>query len=123
MISAKRTFYMLFGFLFPFIWAYHAAGFVGYLYRPIQIIAGTESKIWPSFITTLIFYAMVIFLIEKTSRPQKREFTPEWHTLHQQQPSGRESFSQDHCTEKGQDQPHHQESSNGQEESSQETDL
>lgn len=122
MTSLKRTFYMLFGFTFPFFWAYHASGVADFLYRPIQFIAGTESRIWPAFITTFILYMGTIIMIQTVTRPKKRAFTPELHTLRQQPLSGRESSLKGHCTEKGQDQPHHQGSSIDQEEFSPKTD-
>ncbi len=105
---------MLLGFTFPFFWAYHAGGLAEFLYKPIQAITGSESKLWPSFITASLLYVAIIILIEMGSRPRRKRLTPEWHTHHQQPQSGHESFSPDHYIEKGPDQQHHQELSNDQ---------
>ena len=113
---------MLLGFTFPFFWAYHAGGFADFLFRPIQIIVSTESKIGPSFFTAFLLYAVFIFGIEFLSRPRKRTLSPELHTLHQQPQPDHESSSPDHCTETEQDLPHHPASSDGPEESSPKTD-
>lgn len=113
---------MVLGFTFPFFWAYHAAGFADFLFWPLQVITSSESKIWPSFITTSILYVGTIVLIELISRPKKRTFTPELHNLHQPPQPDHESFSPGHYTEKVQDQRHHQELSSDQGESSPKTD-
>ena len=83
MTSLKRTFYMLLGFTFPFFWAYHAAGFADFLFKPIQLVTSTKSAIWPSFITAFLLYTLLIIVIEFVFRPKRHTFTPEWPDLSQ----------------------------------------
>jgi hypothetical protein len=73
----RRSFYMLLGFSFLFYWGFHMEGFADLLYRPIQVIASTESTMWPSFITAFLTYAGLIVLIERLWRG-RADFTNEW---------------------------------------------
>lgn len=84
MSLARRGFYMLLGFSFPFYWGFHMEGFANLLYRPIQVIAATESTIWPSFITAFLTYVGLIVLIERMCG-RGADFTDEWDD-HRQPP-------------------------------------
>jgi hypothetical protein len=121
MSHIKRIFYMLLGFSFPFYWMFHATGFADIFYKPIQLVASTESTIWPSFITASLMYVGLVVLIERLYG-RRENFNPELHNLHQQPLFDHESFLQDHYKEKELDPQHPQESSADQEESAPKTD-
>jgi len=64
----RQSFYLFLGFTFPGFWIFHAGGFWSMLYRPIQVITGSEATGWPSFITTSLVYLTSIFIFECSYR-------------------------------------------------------
>lgn len=71
----RKAFYLLVGFSFPGFWIFHAGGLWSVLYKPIQMITGSEATGWPSFITASLVYLGMIIVFEnfyrllKNSRP------------------------------------------------------
>ncbi len=68
---ARKWFYLLLGFTFPFFWAFHAAGALEVLYYPVQIIASTAGTGWPSLITASLLYAVIAIVFEIICRTRK----------------------------------------------------
>ncbi len=60
----RQGFYLLLGFTFPGFWIFHASGFWSVLYRPIQMITGSEGTGWPSFITAGLVYLSMTIVFE-----------------------------------------------------------
>lgn len=87
MFYIRKIFYLLLGMTFPFFWALHYSGFMGYLYAPFMLLAGDKDVIWPSFITAgLLYFLATLFFewlyrrlynIEDTSREFIIDFPPE----------------------------------------------
>jgi len=64
----RQGFYLLLGFTFPGFWIFHTGGFWSVLYRPIQMITGSEATGWPSFITACLIYFAAILVFECSHR-------------------------------------------------------
>jgi len=60
----RQSFYLFLGFTFPGFWIFHAGGFWSMLYRPIQVIIGSEATGWPSFITACLVYLVAVLIFE-----------------------------------------------------------
>ena len=75
MTLIRRAFYLIAGFTFPGFWAFHAAGYGGFLYRPVQRLFHTEATGWPSLLSIILLYLFAVALFEvcwrlvKNSRP------------------------------------------------------
>ena len=67
----RQGFYLLLGMSFPAFWIFHASGFWAVLYRPIQLLSGTNSTGWPSCITAALLYLVMIVAFECISRVLK----------------------------------------------------
>ena len=113
---------MLLGFSFPFYWGFHMEGFANLLYRPIQVIASTESTMWPSFITAFLTYAGLIVLIERLWR-RKADLTNEWDDRRQTLFFDHESLPPGSRKEKKQDLLNHRKSTADRNEPASKTDT
>ncbi|MCL7489675.1 MAG: hypothetical protein M8357_16025 [Desulfobulbaceae bacterium] len=85
-------------------------GFADLLYRPIQVLAATESVVWPSFITAFLTYVGLVMLVE-WARRRRAGFTTEWNDRRQPPFWDHEALLQGKRKEKEQDLLHPRESS------------
>ena len=64
----RQSFYLVLGFTFPGFWIFHANGFWSVLYRPIQLISGSEATGWPSFFSACLIYLTAVLVFESCYR-------------------------------------------------------
>ena len=60
----RQGFYLLLGMSFPAFWIFHASGFWALLYRPLQLISGTDATGWPSLVTAALLYLVLVVIFE-----------------------------------------------------------
>jgi len=52
-------------------WVFHAMGFLGVLYRPIQYLFATTATGWPSLVSALLLYLAAASVFELLCRPRQ----------------------------------------------------